>query len=80
MRAAPLPGWVAMAKVTAALDVVTTFELVSSTLTTGWVAKLTPLAPPTGWVVKTSLVAAPATIDKFDEDPVVNPLWAALKE
>jgi len=38
-----VPGWLAIESVTALVAVVTTLPPASSTATTGWVAKLTPL-------------------------------------
>ena len=57
----PPPALFASESVTVVvLSPVTTLLFVSSTLTTGCVAKALPPAAPTGCVVKTSLVAVPA--------------------
>jgi len=57
---APVPGWVAMARVTGLELPVTGLPAESSTVTFGWVAQADPLAPPPGWVVNASCAAAPA--------------------
>ena len=59
VRLAPLPGWVAMAKVMFEPPLVTLPDA-SSMLTAGWVAQVAPLAPPPGWVLKASWLAGPA--------------------
>ena len=63
MRLAPLPGCVAMARVTVDVSAVTTLPSESSTVTVGWVAKVTPPAELLGDTVNTSLLAAPATVN-----------------
>src|ERR1700733_6640683 len=61
-RVAPLPGWLAMAKVTGLVAEVTTLPPLSSTLTAGWVPQVAPLAPPPGWELKANCAAAPTVM------------------
>ena len=56
---------------------VTTLPLASSTLTTGWALKATPLVELPGDVVNTSWVAEPALMANVAEVPVVRPVLAA---
>ena len=79
VKAAPVAGWVLMPKVTVAFDVVTVLPLVSSMVTTGWVPKAAPSAPPPGWVVKTSLAGVPPVMLNEPLVPVTGPLAVALK-
>ena len=58
----PLPGWLLIAKVTEAVELVTVLPELSSTVTTGWVPQAVPLLLPPGWVVNTSFEAAPETM------------------
>ena len=60
-----------------ALEEVTTLPLASSTLTTGWAVKATPLVELPGDVVNTSWVAVPGLMVKLVEAPVVRPVLAA---
>ena len=60
-----------------ALEVVTTLPLASSTLTTGWALRGTPLAVVPGVVVNTSWVADPAVMAMFPEVMEVRPVLAA---
>ena len=60
-----------------ALEEVTTLPLASSTLTTGWAVKATPLVELPGEVVNTSWVAVPGLMVKLVEAPVVRPVLAA---
>ena len=60
-----------------ALEPVTTLPLASSTLTTGWALKATPLVESPGDVVNTSWVAVPALMVKLVEVPEVRPVLAA---
>ena len=78
VRVAPLPGWLAMPKVTGLVAVVTTLPPLSSTLTAGWVVQVAPLAPPLGWVLKASCAAAP-TVMLNDVLVVLNPAPVALR-
>ena len=55
-----------------ALEPVTTLPLASSTMTTGWVLKATPLVELLGDVVICNWVAVPGLIVKFVEVPVVR--------
>ena len=55
-------------------ELVTTLPPESSTLTTGWALKATPLAVLAGVVLNTSWVAAPALMVKLPEVPEVNPV------
>jgi hypothetical protein len=64
LSVAPLPGWDAMARVTALVFPVTTLPLASSTETAGWADQAVPLAPPPGCVVTASCVAEPAVMLK----------------
>ena len=57
----------------------TTLPPESSTLTTGWVLKATPLVELPGDVVNTSLVADPVAREKVVEVPLVRPVLAALR-
>src|SRR5450755_2160263 len=75
---APAPGWVAMARVIGALELVTVLPPLSSTVTTGWVVQATPLAPPLGWVVTASWVAAPTVMVKALVVALVSPAEVAL--
>ena len=76
---APVPGWVPMAKVTAAAELVTTLPDWSSTLTLGWVAQAVPSTPPPGWALKTvGRLAAPKVMEKALLVTVVNPVAAAV--
>jgi hypothetical protein len=61
-----------------ALEPVTTLPLASSTLTTGWALKATPLVELPGDVVNTSWVADPVAIEKEFEVAPLKPLEAAL--
>src|SRR5580692_1368614 len=66
-KVAPLPGWVLMAKVIEAFELVpevTVLPPESSTVTTGWVPKTAPLAESDGLVVTTILVAGPTVMLK----------------
>ena len=56
---------------------VTTLPLASSTLTTGWAVKATPLVELPGDVVNTSWVAEPALMVKLVEVPEVRPVLVA---
>ena len=56
---------------------VTTLPLASSTLTTGWALKATPLVELPGDVVNTSWVAVPGLMVKLPEVPAVRPVLAA---
>ena len=78
MRLAPLPGCVATARVTVDVSAVTTLPSESSTVTVGWVAKVTPPAELLGDAVKTSLLAAPATV-KAALLPGRRPVAVALR-
>ena len=49
VRAAPVPGWEAMVSDTAFVAVVIGFPPASSTVATGWLVQVAPLAPPPGW-------------------------------
>ena len=69
-----VPAPEAMPSVTEALGEVTTLPPESSTLTTGWALKATPLAVLAGVVLNTSWVAAPALMVKLPEVPEVNPV------
>ena len=60
-------------------DEVTTLPPESSTWTTGWVLKSTPLVELPGEVVKTSLVADPVDSEKVLEVAPVSPLEAAVE-
>ena len=60
-----------------AVEPVTTLPLASSTLTTGWVLKATPLVELPGDVANTSWVAEPGLMAKFPEVPAVSPVLAA---
>ena len=60
-------------------ELVTTLPPESSTLTTGWVLKATPLVELPGDVVNTSLVADPVAREKVVEVPLVRPVLAALR-
>ena len=75
---APLPGWLAMPRVTGLVAVVTTLPPLSWTLTAGWVAQVAPLAPPPGWVLKASCAAAP-TVMLNGVLVVLNPAPVALR-
>ena len=75
---APLPGWVAMARVIEAAEVVTMLPPTSSTVTTGWVVQAAPLAPPPGWALKTSWVAAPMVMVKALLVAPVRPVAVAV--
>ncbi len=60
-------GGAVMAAVTVEVFERTTLLLASSTLTTGWTTRATPLGSLVdGWVVMTSLVAGPETTTAFD--------------
>ena len=78
-RVAPVPGWVAMASVTALVAPVTVLPPTSSTVTLGWVPQVAPSTPPPGWVVKASWVAPAMVMEKALLVTVVNPLAAAVK-
>ena len=56
---------------------VTTLPLASSTLTTGWALKATPLVELPGDVVNTSWVAVPALMVKLRDVPEVRPVLLA---
>ena len=58
---------------------VTTLPPESSTWTTGWAAKATPLVELPGDVVNASWVAAPVESEKVLEVAPLSPLEAALK-
>jgi hypothetical protein len=58
---APLPGWVAIVRVTDAEELVTVLPAASWTVTTGCCAHAPPETPPPGCVVKASFVAAPVS-------------------
>ena len=75
---APVPGWVPMASVIEAAELVTTLPDWSSTLTLGWVPQAAPSTPPPGWVLKTSWLAAPKVMEKALLVTVVKPLAAAV--
>ena len=75
---APLPGWLAIANVTALVAVVTTLPPLSSTATTGWVA-VGPLVPLPGWAVKLSWVGVPTVMAKVADVAPVSPVDVALK-
>ena len=77
-RVAPLPGWLAMPRVTGLVAVVTTLPPLSWTLTVGWVPQVAPLAPPPGWVPKASCAAAP-TVMLNGVLVVLNPAPLALR-
>ena len=65
---------------TEALEPVTTLPPESSTLTTGWALKATPLAVVPGVAVNTSWVADPTASEKVGlEVAPVSPLEAALR-
>jgi hypothetical protein len=57
----------------------TTLPPESSTWTTGWVLKATPLVELPGDAVNTNWVAAPVASEKVLEVAPANPLLAALK-
>src|ERR1700722_5975760 len=59
---------------------VTTFPPESSTLTTGWAPKATPLVELLGDVVNTSWVADPVASAKVFEVSPLSPVAAALRE
>ena len=66
-------------RATVPLSVVTGLAPLSSTVTTGWVAKLVPsVTPPTGWVVTTSWLAAPTVMANGVLVPVIGPVMVAL--
>ena len=73
-RTAPDPGWVVMASVVEADDVVTVLPPTSSTVTTGWVPNVLPMVAEAGEVVTTSFDAAPIPRLKLDEVAEVRPL------
>ena len=75
---APLPGWVAMARVIELVAVVTVLPPTSSTLTEGWVPQAVPSAPPPGWLVKASWEAPPTVMVKELLVTLVNPVAVAL--
>ena len=61
-------------------ELVTTLPPESSTLTTGWVLKATPLVELPGEVVNTSWVAEPVASEKVGlEVALVSPVLVALK-
>jgi hypothetical protein len=62
---------------TVLLSVVTVFPKASRITTTGWVARVAPLAPPTGCVVIANWLAAPAPT-LMTSVSVVNPVTLAL--
>ena len=60
-------------------DPATTLPPESSTLTTGWALKATPLVELPGEVVNTSWVAAPVASEKVVEVAPLTPLEVALR-
>src|SRR3974390_2549867 len=79
LKEAPLPGWLARAKVIEALEDVTVLPDWSWTVTTGWVLRAPPSTPVPGWVVKASWVAAPGVMEKLELVVPVRPVAAAVK-
>ena len=64
--------------ITELVSVVTVLPPASCTVTTGWVAEATWLAPPPGWVVNATLAAAPTVIVKLLLVAAVSPLAVAV--
>src|SRR5580704_8725893 len=78
-KVAPLPGWLAMARLIDAFELVTTLPKASSTLTDGWLVQTAPSAPPPGGLLKTSFVAVPKVMLKFELVAEVSPAALAVR-
>ena len=78
VSAAPMAGWELMPNVICAFEVVTVLPPMSSIVTTGWLARVTPLAPLAGCAVKTSWAGAPKVMANGVLVPLIGPLAVAL--